>query len=412
MSNPHGAQNYQKPLVALTSLFFMWGLITSLNDILIPHLKGMFSLSYFEAALVQFCFFTAYFIVSFPAGRLVESWGFKRGIITGLLIAGAGCALFYPSASLASYPFFLASLFVLAAGITILQVAANPYVTILGPAKTASSRLNLTQAFNSLGTTVAPLLGAVLILTQQHADGSKLSAAENAASVQGPYLVLAVALVVIALAFAYLKLPEVSLKEDQQAASANDSNVKSVWAYRHLSLGVVAIFAYVGGEVSIGSFLVNFMEQKSIAALSLEEAGKMLSFYWGGAMIGRFAGSAIMRVVPANKVLAFNAAIVVVFILLSMLIGGHTAMWLMLGIGLFNSIMFPTIFSLALQGLGKWTSAGSGALCMAIVGGALMPVIQAWFADNINLLMSFSIPMVCYLYILFYGLKGYQPKSA
>ncbi|GHD73212.1 sugar MFS transporter [Vogesella fluminis] len=394
------AQQYGKPLAVLTSLFFMWGLITSLNDILVPHLKGVFALSYVQAALVQFSFFTAYFIVSLPAGRLVQTCGYQRGIVAGLCTAGIGCLLFYPAAASLSYPAFLGALFVLAAGITVLQVAANPYVTRLGPAKTASSRLNLTQAFNALGTTVAPLLGAVLILV----DGRDGVAAE-ASAVQLPYLVLAGLLFAIAVVFALLRLPAIKDEHPQPAAATH-----SVWQYRHLLLGAVAIFVYVGAEVGIGSFLVSLMEQPDIGGLSPAAAGRLLAVYWGCAMVGRFLGSVVMRHVAASKVLACNALLSVLLIATAVLCGGQLAMWSLLAVGLCNSIMFPTIFSLALNGLGRFTSAGSGVLCMAIVGGALMPLLQAALADSLGLLLSFMVPLLCYLFIFYYGIAGHKPR--
>lgn len=396
---------YGKPLAVLTSLFFMWGLITSLNDILVPHLKGVFSLSYVQAALVQFSFFTAYFVVSLPAGRLVQACGYQRGIVAGLCTAGIGCLLFYPAAASLSYPAFLGALFVLAAGITVLQVAANPYVTRLGPAKTASSRLNLTQAFNALGTTVAPLLGAMLILVDS-SDG----AVAEASAVQLPYLVLAGLLFAIAVVFALLRLPAIKDEHPQQAAAAGEVVRHSVWQYRHLLLGAVAIFVYVGAEVSIGSFLVSLMEQPDIGGLNQAAAGRLLAVYWGCAMVGRFLGSVVMRHVAASKVLACNALLSVLLIAVAVLCGGKLAMWSLLAVGLCNSIMFPTIFSLALNGLGRFTSAGSGVLCMAIVGGALMPLLQASLADSLGLLLSFVVPLLCYLFIFYYGIAGHKPR--
>lgn len=402
---------YLPALIVLTSLFFMWGLITSLNDILIPHLKAAFSLSYVEAMLIQFCFFGAYFVMSLPSGYLVERAGYKRGIIIGLSTAGVGCLLFYPAAGSHSYIFFLGALFVLASGITLLQVAANPYVAILGPSRTASSRLTLTQAFNSLGTTIGPFLGSVLILAAVTPSGDAVSqAAAEAATVQGPYLGLAAVLFVIAILIAAVRLPKIEAPQqpaDAPGTAATYQQHESVWAYRHLVLGAIGIFVYVGAEVSIGSFLVNFMERPEIAGLSAETGGKYLSLYWGGAMVGRFIGAVVMTRVKPGKVLAFNAFVAGALLLVAMLLAGKAAMWALLLIGLFNSIMFPTIFTLAIEGLGKHTGAGSGVLCMAIVGGAIVPVIQGLFADNVNLLYSFVIPLVCYLYIAHYGLKGH-----
>ena len=397
-------RSYLAPLVALTSLFFMWGLITSLNDILIPHLKAAFTLNYVQATLIQFSFFGAYFVMSLPSGWLVERIGYKRGIIIGLLVAALGCVAFYPAAAAAAYPLFLGALFVLASGITLLQVAANPYVTILGPARTASSRLTLTQAFNSAGTTIGPYVGAILILSSA-ASGSPSA---EAALVQRPYLGLAAVLFAIAVLFAALRLPAVGAGEPVAAAESTDREA-SVWSHRHLVLGVVAIFVYVGGEVAIGSLLVNFMMDPAVGGLPQQVAGQYLSYYWGGAMIGRFVGALAMMFVRPGRALAFNASIAVVLLLVAILNAGHTAMWSVLAIGLCNSIMFPTIFALALAGLGRHMGEGSGMLCMAIVGGAIVPVIQGYFADHVGILHSFVVPVVCYLYIVFYGLYGHRP---
>ena len=405
--------NYQLALVALTSLFFMWGFITCLNDILVPHLRSVFSLNYTQSMLIQLCFFGAYFIASLPAGALVKRITYKWGIVVGLLIAAVGCALFIPAASLRVYALFLGALFVLAVGITILQVAANPYVTILGPPDTAASRLNLTQAFNSLGTTIAPLFGAMLILaaataavanpTPEQLEAVRLAEAN---AVKFPYLLLAVAFLVLAAIFAALKLPAV---EDDMAITPL-RNGGSAWQYRHLVLGAVGIFVYVGAEVSVGSFLVNFMGQSDIAGLAPSEAAHYVAYFWGGAMVGRFIGSAVMRYIDDGKALAFNAAVAALLLLVTVLSTGHVAMWTVLAVGLFNSIMFPTIFSLALHGLGRHTSQGSGILCLAIVGGAILPVIQGALADTIGIHLAFLMPVFCYAYIAYYGLKGHKPS--
>jgi len=385
----------------------MWGLITSLNDILIPHLKAAFTLNYVQATLIQLSFFGAYFVMSMPSGWLVERIGYKRGIIIGLLVAALGCLAFYPAAAVAAYPLFLGALFVLASGITLLQVAANPYVTILGPTRTASSRLTLTQAFNSFGTTVGPRLGSRLIL----ASATVGTPAAEAALVQKPYLGLAAVLVVIAIVFMALRLPAVAA-EDTAVAASSPSAEASIWSHRHLVLGVAAIFVYVGGEVAIGSLLVNFMADPSIAGFAQAEAGDHVSYYWGAAMVGRFVGAGVMLFLRPGRVLAFNGVAVVVLLLTAMGTAGTTAMWCVLAVGFFNSIMFPTIFALALAGLGRRTGEGSGMLCMAIVGGAVVPVIQGYFADHIGILQSFVVPLVCYLYIVFYGLYGHRPARA
>lgn len=404
--NPHTGS-----LVIVTILFFMWGLLTSLNDVLIPHLKSIYTLTYLQAMLVQFCFFGAYFIVSLPAGALIRRIGYQNGAVTGLMIAAAGCALFYP-ASKSGYGLFLFAFFVLASGITILQVAANPYVTVLGPARTASSRLTLTQAFNSLGTTVAPALGGLLILSTVALSAEQLAAlpiaeqaahkAQEAAAVQGPYLALAAALATLAVLFAVARLPKISHADDGKPAVDGKGGAL---AYRHLVLGAVAIFLYVGGEVSIGSFLINFLGEANIAGLSHADAAQYVSLYWGGALVGRFIGFAVMRYVSPGKTLAFNAFGSILLVLLATFTEGKLAMWAILAVGLCNSIMFPTIFSLALHGLGKFTGQGSGILCMAIVGGAVVPFVQGMFADTIGLQPSFLVPAACYLFILYFGLK-------
>ena len=385
-------------LFSLTSLFFMWGFITCLNDILIPHLKAIFELTYTQSMLVQFCFFGAYFLVSLPAGRLVKAMGYQKGIVIGLVIAALGCLIFYPAASLHSYPIFLAALFVLASGITILQVSANPYVTLLGSKETASSRLTMTQAFNALGTTIAPYFGALLILNEV----TDSMATQTAESVQLPYLGLMATLLILAAIFAYLKLPHIESAE----VAKGEIIEGSAWQYKHLVLGALGIFVYVGAEVSIGSFLVNFLGEADIAGLAETEAAKYLTYYWGGAMVGRFIGAVVMQKVDAGKVLGFNAIISVALIGLAIVSVGSVAMWALLLVGLFNSIMFPTIFSLALNGLEKHTSQGAGILCLAIVGGAIVPVLQGVLADTIGIQPAFILPLVCYLYIAYYGIKG------
>jgi FHS family L-fucose permease-like MFS transporter len=409
-----GANNYQFALVALTSLFFMWGFITCLNDILIPHLKNVFQLNYTQSMLIQLCFFGAYFIVSLPAGALVKRITYKWGIVVGLLIAAVGCALFIPAASYRVYALFLGALFVLATGVTILQVAANPYVTELGAPETAASRLTLTQAFNSLGTTVAPLFGAMLILSAavgdvQNASPEQMEALRlaEAGAVRFPYMILAIAFLVLAAIFAALKLPKV--EEEEAVETPGAAKHGSAWSYRHLVLGAVGIFLYVGAEVSIGSFLVNYLAEPSIANMPEAEAAHYVAYFWGGAMIGRFIGSFAMRYVDDGKALAFNAVIAALLLVATVFSGGQVAMWAVLAVGLFNSIMFPTIFSLALKGLGRHTSQGSGILCLAIVGGALLPVLQGGIADTIGIHLAFLMPVICYLYIAFYGVKGHKP---
>ena len=419
----HTHRNNTAPLVIVTILFFMWGLLTSLNDVLIPHLKAVYTLSYVQAMLVQFCFFGAYFIVSLPAGMLIKKIGYQHGAVAGLTIAAAGCALFYPAAT-SGYALFLIAFFVLAGGITILQVAANPYVTVLGAAQTASSRLTLTQAFNSLGTTVAPTLGGMLILAggvMSAADLARLAPdalaayrATQAGSVQGPYLALAGALLALAVLFALARLPKI-IDAEGDAAGGAAIGWGEVLKQRHLVLGAIGIFLYVGGEVSVGSFLINFLGEPQVAGLAPAAAAHYVSYYWGGAMVGRFIGFAVMRSVSPGKALAFNSAAVIALVLTAVFSHGALAMWSVIAVGLFNSIMFPTIFSMALNKLGPMTGQGSGLLCMAIVGGALVPFAQGMLADAIGLQWSFFVPAACYTFILYFGLKYagmYQDASA
>jgi FHS family L-fucose permease-like MFS transporter len=405
--NSQQGQSYRFALTSLTSLFFMWGFITCLNDILIPHLKAVFELTYSQAMLIQFCFFGAYFLVSLPSGILVKRLGYQKGIVIGLVVAAIGCLCFYPAASLHSYPVFLMALFILASGITLLQVSANPYVSMLGDAKTASSRLTMTQAFNSLGTTVAPFFGAFLILN--HAAES-MSAQESAEAVQMPYILLAAMLLGLAAVFAYIKLPNLSAAhEDIKEEKIKSSG--SAWQHRHLVLGAVGIFVYVGAEVAIGSFLVSFLAEPDIAGLEESQAAKYIAYYWGGAMVGRFIGAVVMQKIAAGKVLCFNAMLAFVLILVTILSSGTMAMIAILLVGLCNSIMFPTIFSLAINGLGKHTSQGSGILCLAIVGGAILPLLQGVLADSIGVQMAFLLPILCYVFIAYYGLIGSKPVN-
>jgi len=397
-----GELNSKFAFIAMTTLFFLWGFITALNDILIPHLKAAFELSYTEAMLVQFCFFGAYFIVSPFAGKLIERVGYQRGIIIGLLTIAAGCCLFYPAAEVEIYAIFLLGLFVLASGVTILQVSANPYVAILGSEKTAASRLNLAQAINSLGHTLGPRFGAALIF-----GGSTTVIAATA--VQLPYLILAAAVVIIALVFSRLKLPVIENIEDPQAASTTSD---SIWAHKSLVFGTLAIFLYVGAEVSIGSFLVNYFAESHIAAMDEHAASMMVSYYWGAAMFGRFIGAALMRFIAPTTILAVNAVMVILLIGLSVTSTGETAMWAIIAVGLFNSVMFPTIFTLAIKGLGPLTGRGSGLVCQAIVGGAVLPMLQGIAADAFSVQLSFIVPAFCYVYIVWYALRGSKTTVA
>ncbi len=407
-------------LGVLTTIFFMWGFLTCLNDILIPHLKSSFQLSYTEVMLVQFTFFGAYFLMALPAGRLVASLGYKKGIVAGLAIAGVGALGFWPAAALHMYPAFLGALFVLATGITVLQVAANPYVALLGPEKTSSSRLTLAQALNSFGTFLAPWFGGLLILSNVVKDPTELAAlaptdqlayqAQQTQAVQGPYIGLAVVLFLLAVFVWLFRLP--ALAEATDKGDHDRHGFAEVLRHPHVLFGVLGIFFYVGAEVSIGSFMVNYLSMPEIGNMSEQQAAKYVSWYWGGAMIGRFVGSALMAKISPRKLLAAFAAINALLVLTTMLSTGAVAMYSIIAIGLFNSIMFPTIFALGIERLGPMTSKASSLLIMAIVGGAVIPQLQGMIADQIGLHHAFFLPLLCYLYIAFYGISGSKIRSS
>lgn len=462
-------KNYSGALTIVTALFFMWGFITCLNDILIPKFKDHFELDATKAMFVQSAFFSAYFLISLTyfiiSSRGIDpiaKYGYKKAIIAGLSVCGIGCLLFYPAASMESYGLFLTALFILASGVTILQMGANPYVALLGSSSGASSRLNMTQAFNSLGTTVAPVIGGALIL----------GVVGGLETVQGPYITLAVILFLLAFVIFFIPLPTVTDSEDENNAVKKVK--KGALKYSHLVLGVACIFFYVGGEVSIGSAIINFLELDNITGLPAAKADKFLAFYWGGAMIGRFFAAILLNedtkmttktviliflilvladllgVFLVNKDIIFDGNIqdwdlitpeifeaITVLNLMAFFIGkkkpsttlgifalivvgllgitmfgqGSIAMWAVLSIGLFNSIMFPTIFTLAIKGLGLDTSQGSSLLVMAIVGGAIIPPLQGFIGDSIGLQFSFVVPLICYAYIAFYGFIGSKPAS-
>jgi len=416
---PDTDQDYRAPLVLVTTLFFMWGFLTCLNDILIPHLKAIFDLDYAQVMLVQLAFFGAYAVFSIPSGYIIEQIGYQWMMVAGLLTMCLGAVLFVPAAAVPSFPLFLAALIILAAGITALQVSANPYVALLGPAKTASSRLTLTQAFNSFGTFIAPLFGGILILATAPKTAAEIAAmdpamlhayrVEQASSVKLPYIMIAVALAVLAIVIGKFNLPHIPEAEGGHHVEAGAHD--SIWRHRNLVMGAIAIFAYVGAEVAIGSFLVNYMHEPYIGNLTLETAAKLLTVYWGGAMIGRFLGSEVLKRVPPRRVLGFNALICALLVCVSMLTFGYFAMSSMLLIGLFNSIMFPTIFTLGIEGMGPLTGEGSGLLNTAIVGGAIIPLAQGFIADRIGIHHAFMLPVICYLYILLFAAKG-TPRRA
>jgi FHS family L-fucose permease-like MFS transporter len=490
-------QKYGAALATVTTLFFMWGFLTCLNDILVPHLKSIFDLNYRRSQFIQLAFFGAYFVFSFPASKIVDWIGYQRSMVVGLLTAGVGAFLFVPAASAPSFPLFLGALIVLAAGITCLQVAANPYVTILGKPETASSRLNLTQAFNSLGTFLAPFFGGLLILSaapktmdEIHAlapDALQAYRLHEAATVKMPYVGLGITLVLLAVAIGLFHLPKIPQAQRQIGVKVNDS----IWKHPSLIFGAIGIFVYVGAEVSIGSFLVNYFSQPEIGGLTEKIAAGFVALYWGGAMIGRFFGSAVLkgaraasmamasiggivaylisswvahtwatnleapvdhlnlaavlwagvsilvRAQPLFALVAVVGALLAILLVvrggrltvttgvllgicavcaaclvaLSMLSSGHVAMYSIILVGFFNSIMFPSIFTLGVAELGPLTGDGSGVMIMAIVGGAILPVAQGAIADRIGIHHAFFLPVICYLYILYFALSGSRPNS-
>jgi FHS family L-fucose permease-like MFS transporter len=411
------AGKYPGALMMVTVLFFFWGFVTVLNDILVPHLKSVFDLNYTKVMLIQFAFFLAYFIFSIPSAKIIDAIGYQKTMVVGLLTMGLGAFLFVPAAIALSYALFLGALMVLAAGITALQVAANPYVSVLGPPETASSRLNLTQAFNSLGTTIGPWVGGMLILGAATESGdavANMSAQtlhafrlQQAATVKMPYIIIGSALVIFAGLIGIFKLPTIPAVERH----ADGRHEGSLWKYTHLILGCVAIFAYVGAEVSIGSFLINYFNQPEIGNLPVVEGAKFVAYYWGGAMVGRFIGSAILQKVKTGTVLGIAAFCSCALVLTSMLTTGSVAMWSVLLVGFFNSIMFPSIFTLGIAKLGPRTGDGSGLLIMAIVGGAIIPVAQGAIADHVGVHHAFVLPVICYLYIAYYALRASQPRG-
>ena len=408
-------QTYRAALSMVTILFFFWGFVTVLNDILVPHLKAIFELNYTKVMLVQFAFFSAYFIFSIPAAKVIDTIGYKRTMVAGLLTMGVGAFLFLPAASAPSFPLFLGALMVLAAGITALQVAANAYVAVLGPPETASSRLNLAQAFNSLGTTIGPYVGGLFILgttavsaeaiKQMSADALHAYRIHEASSVKLPYTVIGLALILFAVLIGLFKLPPMPEAErhGQQGSTA------SIWKYTHLVLGMVGIFVYVGAEVSIGSFLINYLSQPEIGNFSELVAAKYVTYYWGGAMVGRFVGSAILQKVKTGTLLGIFALAAATLVCTTMLTSGGIAVWSVILVGFFNSIMFPSIFTLGIAKLGPLTGDGSGLLIMAIVGGAILPVVQGAIADKIGVHHAFLLPVLCYLYICYYAFRGSRP---
>jgi len=432
-------QSYTGALAVLTTLFFMWGSLTSLNDVLIPFAQNVFKLKLAASMLIQTAFFSAYFVVSIPAAKIIDWIGYKRAILVGLLTMVVACLAFYPAAKIPSFPFFLAALIILAAGITILQVAANPYVSVLGQPETASSRLNLVQAFNSLGTTIFPWIGAKLILGTTSTALAGSVSQESEAVIKLYVYFFSFALLLLAIAIGLFKLPRMESAEHHIGEKIDDS----VWKHPNLVFGAIGIFVYVGGEVAIGSSIANYLALDNIGGFissasipdaatryraALGDAAKYISLYWGGAMVGRFIGAALLQKIKAGKLLALCAIMAALLVTVSVFTNGHVAMWSVLSIGLFNSIMFPTIFTLGIAGLGPLTGDGSGIMNMAIVGGAVIPWVVGKIADVINsryypamtqgqtswgqgLHYALLVTALCYLYIWFFAVSGSRTNS-
>nr|WP_243451076.1 sugar MFS transporter [Sphingosinicella sp. CPCC 101087] len=401
----------------LATLFFMWGFITVINNTLLPHLRSVFDLSYTQTTLIESVWFIAYFVASIPSAKLIERIGYRAALVVGLAIMAAGAVLMVPAATLPSYGVVLTALFVIASGITLLQVAANPYVAVIGPPETSSSRLNLVQAFNSFGTTLAPLFGGYLILGRSASGTVEGGAAAltteqrlaDAQSVILPYLIVAAVLVVLAIVIARFPLP--TLGKAARRALAEERRHLSLWRHRNLVFGVPAIFIYLIAEIGVSNLFINFISAPEIGNLTHEEASRYLFLLWGGMMVGRFAGSYLMRGIEPERVLAAAAIGAFAVMIVTVLADGPLAMWALISVGLFHSIMFPTIFTLGIRGLGPLTEEGSGLLIMAIAGGALV-IVQGWLADLYGLQLSFLLTAACELYVLFYALWGAKPTNA
>ncbi|HSY34240.1 MAG TPA: sugar MFS transporter [Acidobacteriaceae bacterium] len=419
-----------RAMTVATALFFMVGFLTCLNDIVSPHLRSIFALDYAQTQSIPFFFFSSYFVFSYPAGKIVERFGYKKSMVVGLLVMALGALGFLPAAHLATFALFLTALVVLAAGMTVVQVAINPYVTVIGPAATASSRLNLAQAFNSVGTFIAPFIGTYLILRNTMAPATReqllaMSAVQRqayrvlqASSVQTPYLIITIGLVLLALALAAIKLKpqtgHTDLTQDFRPGAFAEalSAPTSIWKHKWVLFGALGIFTYVGAEVSIGNLLVNYMGLPQIAGLPESIAGYFLMCYWGGAMLGRFVGSAVLQRVRTGPVLTVAAVGAFTLVVISLLTHGHLAMIALLAVGFCNSIMFPSIFTLGIQDLGPLTSKGSSILIGAILGGAIIPKLQGIVADHIGLHPSFFIPAICYIYIAGFAFAAIKRPAA
>lgn len=416
-SVPITERRYVVPLILVTSLFFLWALGVNLNDILIPHLKKAFHLSDFRSSLIQTAFFGGYFLAALPAGWLMEKIGYRRGILVGLLTCAAGALLFIPAASVRLYGFFLFALFVMACGQGVLEVAANPYVTILGPPESSVRRLNLAQSFNSVGAFVTPIIGAAFILSgieYTHAQLAAMTPAQlrayeiaEANTVKVPYLVIAGLFLTVAALIFLCKLPEVREKDDAEAPSAA-AGVRGLWPFKHLLKGVLAQFFYVGAQVGVASFIIRFA-QYSMAGLPEKQAANYLKLHLLGFMLGRFAGSAIMKRVAPSRLLSLFGMSALICLTVVLLATGAAPIWALVLLGFFHSIMFPTIFALSLKHLGPHTKLGSSLLVMSIIGGAVFPALMGYISDVSSIRHAFFVPFACHLYVLYFAARGYRP---
>jgi MFS transporter, FHS family, L-fucose permease len=403
-----GAAHYSRALRLLASLFFIWGFITVINNTLLPHLRSVFDLNYVQTTLIESVWFIAYFVASVPSAKLIERAGYQRSLVIGLLTMAVGALGMLAAARLPSYAVTLVALFTIAAGITLLQVAANPYVAVVGSPDSAPSRLNFVQAFNSLGTTLAPLFGGYLILGRSASGTARadkvLSAAErlaDARAVQLPYVIVAAVLIALAVIISRSALPDIGVHAQRTSAAERRSH--SLWRHRNLVFGVPAIFIYLIAEIGVSNLFINFVSLPGIGDVTHAQASRYLFLLWGGMMIGRFGGSYLMRFVAGERVLAAFATAAFATMLITSFAAGTTAMVALMLVGLFHSIMFPTIFTLGIRNLGPLTEEGSGLLVMAIAGGALV-IVQGWLADHFGLQLSFLLTAACELYVLFYAL--------
>ncbi len=418
-SSPLTERRYLLPFVLVTSLFFLWAIGVNLNDILIPHLKKAFGLTDFQSSLIQSAFFGGYFLAALPAGWVMQRLGYKKGILIGLLACATGAFLFIPAASIRIYGFFLFALFVMACGQCFLEVAANPYITILGPPQSSERRLNLAQSFNSVGAVVTPILGAAFILSGIEHTPAELAAlspaqlatyrAAEASMVKVPYLVITAIFLAVAALIYFSHLPEIREPEGKTSAPAQEQKFNSIWRYGHLVKAVIAQFFYVGAQVGVASFIIRFAEH-SIAGTHEKMAAHYLQWHMFGFMTGRFTGSAIMKRVEASTLLSIFAGSALACLLVVVLASGSISIWCLVAVGFFHSIMFPTIFALGLKGLGNSTKLGSSLLVMSIIGGAIVPAAMGRISDLSNIQIAFIVPLICHAYVLYFGLRGHKPS--